>query len=351
MDAYHNADWPECYDLWVRHLFGSGPSEDVPIFRRVLQDVLRHIAQNKPPQSSAKQRYVNIIDIGTGTGRVLRDLFDCISNREAFSALETSSPVTSELGFRLWGTEPSASMLARANALVTAYCRKPGDVPSHPNRSRAPPFQLGWVQCSAVDFSRTMRQTFGFRDDDPAKPGFADLIIFAAGGLGHLVSSDDVRSFLNEVADALKPGHGRAVVSVLRELLPAGEARESVAAVEAIANADVSDAATATKGAEKPDRVDQLFRVRSLDNPDQVFVKHPPTERWDGNVRTDSFVLEVEDLEGKVLRKHNLEWKSRRFDLDTWSEALRDAGLEVAEMIDGEIQLWYVLRRKAPLEA
>ncbi|EON67533.1 hypothetical protein W97_06901 [Coniosporium apollinis CBS 100218] len=350
MDAYHNADWPECYDLWVRHLFGAGPSEDVPIFRRVLQDVLRNRVQNEPPQSSAKPQYLNIVDIGTGTGRVLCDLFDFISNPDTLPNLETSI-ATSELGFRLWGTEPSATMLARANALVTAHCQKPSDDPPRPKRTRAPPFQLGWCRCSAVDFSSTMRQTFGFRDEDPALPGFADLIIFAAGGSGHLVSPDDVRNFLIEVADALKPGHGRAVVSVLRELLPAGETQNSEAAVEVIGNADALDATALAKPSEKPDKVDQLFRVRSIDSPDQVFVKHPPTERWDGDVRTDSFILDVEDLEGRVLRTHNLEWKSRRFDPDTWNEAVRDAVLEVAEIIDGEIQLWYVLRRNAPLEA
>lgn len=351
MDAYHNADWPECYDLWVRHLFGPGPSEDVPIFHRILQDVLRLKAQNQFPPSSAKSQYLNVIDIGTGTGRVLRNLFDFLNDPDALSALETSYPAISSLGFRLWGTEPSASMLERARILVSAHCQTPSNGPPRPKRTRASPFQLGWCQCSAVDFSRSMRQTFGFRDEGPGIPGFADLIIFAAGGLGHLESADDVQSFVDEIADALKPGHGRAVISVLRELLPAGETQKSVADLEAVANANASDATVLARSSEKPDKVDQVFRARSVENPEQVFVKHPPIDRWNEDIQTQSFVLEVEDLEGNVLRKHDLEWKSRRFDPDAWSEALQGASLEVEEMIDGDIQVWYVLQRKAPHEA
>jgi ubiquinone/menaquinone biosynthesis C-methylase UbiE len=93
MSAYNNPDWAECYDLWVRILFGDGPVEDIPVFCSILQSIVN---SSSNPSSS-----ITIVDIGTGSGRVPVHLLDTIQKN-------------GDKSFEVWGTEPSSAMLDRA---------------------------------------------------------------------------------------------------------------------------------------------------------------------------------------------------------------------------------------------
>ena len=71
MSAYHNVDWAEYYDLWVRVLFGTGPMKDIPVFASILSDIVASNLSSSPTHTNNKETSISIVDIGTVSGRVL----------------------------------------------------------------------------------------------------------------------------------------------------------------------------------------------------------------------------------------------------------------------------------------
>lgn len=303
MSAYHNPDWAECYDLWVRSLFGDGPAEDMPVFETLLEDTLRKADRNSS---------VTIVDLGTGSGRVLVGLQDVISKHQ-------------EPKFEVWGLEPSSAMLERAKRFWgegVTKCKNMGAwdkviVDDH------------WVQCGATNFAEHV----------VLQNGGVDLVIFAAGGLGHVTSDAGILQFLENVKRVLHPG-GKAVVSVLTEFIleiqGAGSKISEHATIQPALNASLS----VTERGQKP------LRIPSLDRPGLVYVKHPTAERMTGRIKTESFKLDVEDESGRVLRSHELSWDEYMFDPKSWESAVSESGLRISNVEEGQIQIWYFLEHK-----
>jgi SAM-dependent methyltransferase len=295
MSAYHNSDWAECYDLWVRQLFGAGPAEDIPIFGELLKNSLSRY----PPGSVFR-----IVDIGTGSGRVPIDLQRCIRQNQLHDHLHNEDEPP--FSFSILGMEPAAAMLRRARRLWQEEMdRYPYDGP--------PKFVAHWEGCGAVDFAEKARDVLGE----------VDLVIFAAGGITHLTRDEDVFLFLKNVAQVLSSS-GRAIVSILHDTLPE-TAQRSVATASAA-------------GA-------RLQRIPSEDWPGEVYVKYETISTWKDDIKTERFHLAVEDEGQRILRGHDLEWDMKLFDKKKWKRFVRDAGLRVERIIEGKIQFWYVLER------
>jgi len=289
MAAYYNTDWAECYDLWVRTIFGDGPVEDIPVFTSILSD----IATKRTESSSADS--ITIVDVGTGSGRVLVDLQDTMAKVEG-TKLE------------VWGLEPSESMLERAKRFWEEGVQKKGITRE---------WQVRWVQCGATDLAGTVLE---------GSTG-ADLVIFAAGGICHVTEDGDVERFLSAVRRVLKKD-GVAVVSILKDFI--------LDDVEQLAHQQ--HGGSATEQGQLPQR------IPSVDHPGLVYIKHPTSETIKGGVKTEKFKLDVEK-DNEVLRSHELSWDEKMFEKAKWEGMVVRAGLRVREVREGGLQLWYLLEQ------
>ncbi|KAH0538310.1 hypothetical protein FGG08_005084 [Glutinoglossum americanum] len=310
--AFGSEEWPEFYDLWVESLFGPGPSEDASVFRSALE---RYAAGHNSGQP------INVVDIGTGTGRVIKDLW-----QEPGGALENVA---------FWGLDNAQAMLDRAKSTFDALEASRRTDPAHHGQSsslvRLPPT---WIQAPAADFASSL----------PNLAGNADLIVFAVGGVGHLTADDEVERFLEQVRRALRPPGSyepaRAIISVLHEMIP--EKNPDLAVEREQSNPEhSSDNVT-----DKPDSI-----IPSRDHLGITYVKLPTVSRWSSHdVRTDSFSITIiKDTEagryqeGEVLKKKEMAWSLRVFDEKAWNDAVKQAGLRIEEVKEGEIQRWYFL--------
>jgi SAM-dependent methyltransferase len=303
MSAYHNPDWAECYDLWVRTIFGNGPAEDMPVFETLLQNTLNKVE----PNSS-----VSIVDLGTGSGRVLVGLQDVMRKHEGTK-------------FEVWGLEPSSAMLERAKRFWEEGIARYKSMGLW-DKVRV---EDHWVQCGASDFA----------DHIVYQGDGVDLIIFAAGGIGHITSHADIRHFLENVKRVLHPS-GKAVISVLVDFIIEDQA------------AEIKPGKSTTQSHRKPtaslsvtEKGQRPLRIPSMDFPGLVYVKHPTTESISGNIKTESFKLDVEDESGKILRSHELSWDETFFDPKAWDRAVSESGLCITELEKGQVQNWYFLER------
>ncbi|KAF8245435.1 S-adenosyl-L-methionine-dependent methyltransferase [Wilcoxina mikolae CBS 423.85] len=242
--AYTSPFYPAFYDHWITHLFDSGPPACTPLLTRLF-----------PPTPNPV-----ILDIGTGTGAIIRIL--------------PSSPA------EVWAIDHSSSMLDRA-------------------RKTTPGREVHWVETSATALPGELE-------------GRVDLAVFAAGGVGHLVEREERVGFLRELRRVLKTG-GLGVVSVLKEEGEFGEEQELV--------------------------------LESTEEAEVVYKKMPTVVRWEGDVRTDRFVVERWRGEEREW-KGDCEWSLVRWEDGWWREEIEEAGLQVREVVEGEVESWWVLERK-----
>ncbi|KAF2458523.1 hypothetical protein BDY21DRAFT_340484 [Lineolata rhizophorae] len=336
MAAYHNPHWPEAYDLWVEHLFGPGPYEDAAVFRNAFHGIIRARGTRREEQETpATNEPIAVFDLGTGTGRVVQDLLAGIS-RESEGGSGLSNAVGAPVfawPLRFIGVEPSGPMLSRAErrtAPLVARVRQLAD----DAKTR---LDVAWLRGEASDFADRAESKAAELSILHDGGGIVDLVIFAAGGFGHLVDDAEVKAFLEQARKALKR-NGRVTVSILHEFLVEEDELDEAQTVGSILEANRAGAGVGSGDAEP-------IRLKSLDHPGIAYVRYPSKKSWDGEVQRDEFELGVVDQNGNELY-HELEWKNRITSARQWSELVSAAELKILERIEGTIQTWWVLERK-----
>ncbi|KAI9767430.1 MAG: hypothetical protein M1840_005659 [Geoglossum simile] len=300
--AYGSEEWPEFYDLWVESLFGTGPSEDSPVFRSALE---RLVAERNGAHT------VHVVDIGTGTGRVIKDLW------------QEPSGYLGNVSF--WGLDNAQAMLDRAKL---TFCALELEAAHHSDdgrqNERATRLFPTWVQAPAADFTSHLLELVGK----------VDLIVFAAGGISHLTAGGEVIGFLIQVRRALRPPKdsqpARAVISVLYEMIPDKNP-------ELVVKQEQSSAGPPSGGA--PSDADKIL---SRDHPGIVYVKSPLRTQWSHDIRTDSFTIQI-IKEGEVVKEKDVAWSLKVFDEAAFEDAVEKCRLRIEEVKEGEIQRWYFL--------
>ncbi|KAJ5980895.1 hypothetical protein N7481_008193 [Penicillium waksmanii] len=119
-----------------------------------------------------------VMDVGTGTGRVLHGL--------------ESNAIKSECEFintELIGVDNAQHMLDKAEIITTGILKG----------------VVSWVHGSALNLTEVM---------DPRKHQKVDLLIFSIGSISHLSEPGQPETFLNQAFKVLRPGTGRAYVSI-----------------------------------------------------------------------------------------------------------------------------------------
>lgn len=167
-DLYSSPYLVDYYDLVAPN---SRSVDDASFYWKVYQ---RLLILRSP---TAEDPFV-IMDIGTGTGRVLH-------------ALE-SNAINSELPFsntELIGVDNAQYMLDKAEAITT------GPLKEH----------VSWVHGSALNLEEVMQSRQHQK---------VDLLIFSIGSISHLSEARQPQIFLDQVSKVLRPETGRAYVSI-----------------------------------------------------------------------------------------------------------------------------------------
>jgi SAM-dependent methyltransferase len=278
---------------------------DAALFTRILKTVLSSYSKHEP--SSSTPKIVSILDIGAGTGRVVLELLDAIAE----DSLHLGPGGEVELRFEFTALDDSQAMLNRALKKCIDWIRQRKD-----EKSKSVQFGVNILCASAAKFAHEI---------DEESVQFA---IFAAGGLTHLTEDEGIFNFLMEIGRVLDPKNGRAVISILREFLKGG-----------------GGAAGETSGEGVVDKDEEDVRLASKEWEGQIFVKSPTTYTWNGDLRSDKMTLRVEDEDGKVLRKSDLQMDVRMIEVGRWEQLVSKAGFEIVEKVDGDIQVWWILER------
>jgi SAM-dependent methyltransferase len=300
--AYAFVEWPEFYDLWVESLFGPGPAEDIAVFSKCLQGMINRAFPNQ---------IITVLDVGTGTGRVIKDL--CWA--PTIKVPPNNGPL-----IKFVGMDHSNAMLIRA---MGTFFEKSCDEDS---RFGDPE----WFRGSAAEFGQ----------NGLPLEGKTDLVIFAAGGIGHLTTDGEVKLFLEQVRKVLRDQGGSvAIVSVLNEFIPGRE----------------GDLAEHAKGNRGEEAQEEEVRIASRDNLGLVYVKSPTRTTWEGSVRTDKFSVKAvkerhgddssnSKVESEVVWEKDMAWSVKQFDESAWQEEVQSSGLVIDSVQEGLIQRWYFLR-------
>ena len=301
--AYSSSEWPEFYDLWIESIFGPGPAEDIAVFSKCLQSMIDDALPNQ---------IITVLDVGTGTGRVIKDL--CWTSM--IKVPPNDGPVV-----KFVGMDHSSAMLSRAMRNFFEQSCVEGSRFGDPE----------WFHGSAARFGSS-GMVLELK---------TDLVIFAAGGIGHLTADGEVKLFLEQVKKVLREARGSvAIVSVLNEFIPRREG-------------DFAEQSMEHRGEEVQE---EEVRIASRDNPGLVYVKSPTVTTWDGSVRTDRFsVKAVKEGHGdkgssmeagsEVVWEKDMAWSIKQFNEPAWQEEVKSSGLEIDSVQDGLLQRWYFLRR------
>ncbi|KAJ5751965.1 hypothetical protein N7520_008882 [Penicillium odoratum] len=145
--------------------------DDASFYWKVYQDL-------KALRSPTPDEPFVLMDVGTGTGRVLHDL--------ERNAVEANADFSNT---EVLGVDNAQLMLDKAKKITT------GPLKEH----------VSWINGSALDLEAIMRDRVHSK---------IDLLVFSIGSISHLSEDGQPETFLNQVSKVLRPVTGRAYVSI-----------------------------------------------------------------------------------------------------------------------------------------
>ena len=294
---------------------------------------------------------VNIVDLGTGTGRVVFELY-----RALFGSLDSAPSIDPDITqhgldtsrIQIWGIDHSAAMLETAAKIFNeTWSIKANSLP-----------QPHWLRASASEFVTTLSNA---SEGARLTPGQIDVLLMSAGTIHHLVDPTELFAFLQELSRGLCPGSGRAAISVLDEMISVHE------------NNPVGEEAVVVGVQYGADLI-----VASKNKPGSVYVKSPTvttekvtnvvletgsgTVEVRSQVRTDNWTVSfidglpeptestaaariVKEGEGKLVWKKEMKWSVAVWNEEAFKRLAAIAQLEIIDVVNGGFQKWYVLKR------
>ncbi|RJE23173.1 hypothetical protein PHISCL_04480 [Aspergillus sclerotialis] len=262
----------EYYDLsMVPKITGDGP---------VYWDALRNMRDRR--QGSI----CRVLDIGTGTGRVIRGL-----------AVSLKQSGEDPANIEFIGLDLEQAMVDRAAAMP---------IESLSND------QVFWIQGSAVDLDAAV----------PASHRPIDLLIFSFSSISHLHEPGQVGRFFREVAKVLRPRTGRAMVSIHDDTL-LNNPNPQVILIQT------------DKPSETPSKAFPNVVYQMVDTGCDV----------DGNVHTYKWtvtVVERSNGQERVLETSNSEMKVRMWEAEELPAIATGQGLQNVDRIRNEHETVYV---------
>lgn len=276
--------YAEFYDLW-NGSFWPPQWKDIVLYWDVIQSL---IASRKHVQESGM---INVVDIGCGTGRVLKDILE--------RSRDNATPLPN---VRFYGVDRSETMLRRGKAFLQA----------HPDLQKIAPVE--WVNVSGEKFTSVL----------PQLEGSSDLVAWTGGGFSHVDTEQNQLLFLNQMAVALRSQSSIGMILVLDQSIPSR----------------ASDPATS-----------EVFEVpwegQSIEKPDLTYHKSVNDVFWKGPLRYDCWTISVRDTKnGEEVHKERIEHTLLNLDEGNWPGLVKRAGLKISRVqeMDG-FGLCYYLQK------
>ncbi|KAL4862419.1 hypothetical protein BDV12DRAFT_203067 [Aspergillus spectabilis] len=268
---------------------------DMPIYLTAYKQMrlLRPLNESKAKDDNG----YHVVDVGTGTGRVIRNLTDALIKDIDLSKL------------RFTGVDTASHVIDWARGTV-----------ANP--------QVGSVSY-LVGSAVSLRELEAF-----SGPPAVDLLIFSAGGVSLLHEPTvAIEKFLGEVAGILRPGSGRAYIAVLKTFIGA-EAREVVSKVSGLLDSCLAEV------------------VPSAAYPGTIYRESKEGVRSDGNIlmMDDCFEVVTKGSDGQdiVIGKDASTCKSRILKAGELLQLAAAVGLEFVQEEETCLETIFVFR--VPLE-
>lgn len=282
ISPYADEHYIDFYDAHVAKFWKPGNDSDIELVWECLKGILRSKDRPSP---------ITVVDMGTGTGRIIRGLFSN-ATKEGIKKLDA----------KFYAVDPGSGMLKRGKDIVDA---------DEEMRNMAP---VNWVCSDALYFTT----------EEPAVRKKTDLLVFAGGGFQHLLSPSEILGFLREIEKALLDSapHAMALLVILGESLPSKMA--------SIPNYDAEPSV-----------------VVSERNPKITYEKSAGTTTWAGDLHVDAFTLSVKSSsDGRVLKEFKFRYDLRLFNEEAWPGLVDQAGLQITREKDYAIGRAYFLQKK-----
>ncbi|MCJ1266240.1 hypothetical protein MMC22_006123 [Lobaria immixta] len=286
--AYTTDYYAEFYDLWVVS-FWPPQWKEVNIYWDVIQSMM---ASRKDDANSGP---INVVDIGCGTGRVLKDLLE--------RSRDSATPLSD---VKIYEVDPSETMMRRGQAFLHA----------HPDLQKVAPVE--WVKASGEEFTSVL----------PQVKGLSDLVFFSGGSFSHIDTEENQLLFLRQMAAALR-NLSRTAVGII------------LVVDECIPSRAIDPAAS------------EMFEVpwegQSIENPDLTYHKSANEVFWKGPVRHDRFTLHVRSAKsGEDVHTEWIEHTLLNLDEKSWPGLVQRAGLQITRVqeMDG-LGIFYYMQKAA----
>lgn len=283
------------------YLFGSGNSSSNGEAVDLRSDANVYFsALKKGLQVHHRGEPYTILDVGTGTGRVLINL----SDDAVASGLDVSD-------VELIGVDKEQTMIDRAQAVHL-------DTPSFTNFSH-----VSWAVGVATSLSRLPILS--------SKHGQIDLLLFAVGSISHLTGVDESQRFFAEAATLLRPGSGWAYIPIQSDLICRGPLSEW--RLNEDTWAEVRDA---------DEFVSQLY-------PGVVYRQFPiHSSTVKEGVKYDKYNFQVVERVGseeRVIENNAIEISLRIWEVDKLLQWAQEAGLECVEEFKSSHEDYFVFKK------
>ncbi|CAG8411254.1 unnamed protein product [Penicillium salamii] len=274
-DLYSSPYLVDYYDLVAPN---SDSIDDASFYWRVYQELRSPLL--KPP----REPFI-IMDLGTGTGRVVQGL----SNSAAMIG-------DNFFNTKVLGVDNAQHMLDKAAQNLDPLFKE----------------HVSWILGSALDLESVMAQS-GYDK--------VDLLIFSIGSISHLSEKDQPEKFLEQVSRVLAPGTGRAYISIYDGSLL--QKSEQIAFHQ-------PKGVTEIRSHIFPNIMYREFNHRG-DIQDKV-----------KDVKFELQVVERTELGDQVLETNNISMKMRQWDEDELVSMSSGAGLSFVEKARGKHETFYV---------
>lgn len=279
---YSTDCYAEFYDLWCDSLVVGRHAADEETYWEAIQTQIS--------SHNGKETPINVIEIGTGSGRCLKDLLE--------RAYDGNTPLPH---VRFYGVDPAKPMLKRGKAYFQA----------RPELQKIAPVQ--WVDATGENFIDVL----------PHLKGAADLVMWTGGGFSHMCSEAQQLAFLQQVAAALRTG--------------------SLAATGLVLVYNQSIPSRMTAGAS------EIFEIpwqgRSEEDPRVVYRKSANEVLWKGPVRHDRWTVAIV-RDGQEVHTEKIEHTLMNLNEEAWPQLVQKAGLRISHQKElGSLGIFYYLQK------